>query len=76
MSAPEMEQNTTTDFQLHVIRENKNIIDYTEQKLKRYARSVKDPQQKQTLQELMDRYIDGTVAICWKRGLPAWLSIK
>jgi hypothetical protein len=76
MSAPEMEQNTTTDFQLHVIRESKNIIDYTEQKLKRYARTIKDPQQKQTLQELMDRYIDGSVAICWKRGLPAWLNIK
>ena len=76
MSAPEMEQNTTTDFQLHVIRESKNIIDYTEQKLKRYARTIKDPQQKQTLQELMDRYIDGSVAIFWKRGLPAWLNIK
>lgn len=76
MSAPEMEQNTTTDFQLHVIRENKNIIDYTEQKLKRYARTVKDPQQLQTIQELMDRYIDGSVAICWKRGFPAWLNIK
>lgn len=76
MSAPEMEQNTTTDFQLHVIRENKNVIDYTEQKLKRYARTIKDPQQKQTLQELMDKYIDGSVAICWKRGFPAWLNIK
>lgn len=76
MSVSETEQSTTTDFQLHVIRENKNIIDYTEQKLKRYARTVKDPQQLQTIQELMDRYIDGSVAICWKRGYPAWLNIK
>ena len=76
MNTSETEQNTRTDFQLHVIRENQNIIDYTEQKLKRYARTVKDPQQLQTIQELMEKYIDGSVAICWKRGYPAWLNIK
>jgi hypothetical protein len=65
-----------TDFQLHVNRESKNIIDYTEQKLKRFARSIKDPQQKQSVQDLMDRHIDGSIAICWKKGYPAWLQIK
>ena len=75
MSATDVEP-TTTDFQLHVIRENKNIIDYTEKKLKRYAKMIKDPQQKQSLQDLVDKYIDGSVAVCWKGGNPAWLNIK
>jgi hypothetical protein len=76
VSDTEIASSTTTEFQLHVRRENKNIIDYTEQKLKRFVKSIKDPQQKETVQELMNRYIDGSIAICWKKGYPAWLQVK
>jgi hypothetical protein len=76
MSAQESEQAATTDFQLHVVREGRNVIDYTEQKLKRYAKMIKDPKQQEVLHDLMHKYIDGSIAICWKGGLPAWLNIK
>lgn len=76
MSMSESEQSTTTDFQLHVVRENKNIVDYTEQKLKRYSKLAKDPQQQKAIQDLMEKYMNGSIAICWQNGLPAWLVVK
>lgn len=51
------------------------IVDYTEHRLKRYAESVHDPQQRATLFGLLDRYRKGMVAIAWRGGLPVWLNV-
>ena len=60
-----------TEFQLHVGRsETRNVIDFTEYKLVRYALKCKDPQQKLILMALVDDYRAGSVAISWRRGAP------
>ena len=68
--------STSTEFQLYVSGRQPNIIDYTEFKLKKYMKLAKDPQQIEALQELCNKYTDGTVAICWKKGYPGWLNLK
>lgn len=66
----------STDFQLHSGRgADKNIIDFTEQKLLRYALKTKDPQQKMILMALVDDYRRGDVAIAWKSGNPVYIRV-
>mgnify|MGYP007044014411 CR=1 FL=1 len=66
----------STDFQLHVGRgSDKNVIDFTEQKLLRYALKTNDPQQKLTLVAMIEDYRNGHIAIAWKRGTPVYLRV-
>ena len=71
----------STDYQLHksqlVIFAGilHKVIDYTEHRLMRYADAVKDPQQKATLVDLINKYRKGLVAVAWKRGMPLWLPV-
>jgi len=66
----------STDFQLHVGRgAEKNIIDFTEQKLLRYAVKASDPQQKLTLMVMVDDYRNGHIAVAWKCGKPVYLKV-
>lgn len=71
----------STEFQLHksqltIFQEILDqVIDYTEHRLKKYANSVKDHQQRAALLELVERYKKGMVAIAWKKGRPVWLSV-
>ena len=70
-----MEEDEVTDFQLHVPRGG-NIIDYTEVKLRRIIVGLRDPNQRESLQALTDLYLSGSVAICWKKGHPAWFQVR
>lgn len=70
-----------TDFVLHKSQKAypngyyKNIIDYTEHKLIRYANSIKDQQQKLVILTMISDYKVGKIAIAWKRGNPVWLKV-
>jgi len=70
-----------TEFQLHKSQLTifqgilKKVFDYSEHRLVRYIDNVKDPQQKLVLVALLQDYIDGNVALAWKRGLPIWVKV-
>lgn len=69
-----------TEFQLHKSQISayssiQNIIDYTEKKLIKYTKSVTDAQQKLVLLAILKDYLEGTVAISWKKGKPIYLRI-
>lgn len=51
------------------------VIDFTEYKLKQYAQSIDDQQQKTTLIELIAKYKKGQVAVAWREGRPIWLAV-
>lgn len=53
----------------------RSIIDFSEHKLKRYIKSVSDPQKKHVLSKLLDDYKDGEVVIGWLEGRPQWLKV-
>jgi len=71
----------STEFQLHKSQLTifngilDQVIDYTEHRLNRYAKSVKDSQQSAALFELVERYKKGMVAIAWRKGRPVWLRV-
>lgn len=66
-----------TDFQLHVKKREgiRNVIDFTEQKLIRYAVKIKDQQQKLILLALIEDYRAGLAAVAWRRGSPVPLRV-
>lgn len=70
-----------TDFVLHrsqqttIAGSQKNIVDYTEHKLIRYATNVQDPQQKLVLMALITDYRAGQVAVAWRRGQPVYIRV-
>jgi hypothetical protein len=72
---------TTTEFHMHKSQKSMfngiqhRVIDYTEHRLIRYAKTVKDKQQQYVLLELIQSYKAGKVAIAWKRGLPVWIPV-
>lgn len=65
-----------TEFQLHVqAGPKKKLVDFTEQKLLRYAAKTKDVQQKLTLLAMVDDYRGGLIAISWRNGLPVYFRV-
>lgn len=65
-----------TEFQFHIGQKaSLNVIDFTERKLIHYSSKTKDPQQKRTLEALIDGYRKGLVAVAWRRGLPVPLHV-
>lgn len=76
-----MKLGDCTEFQLHKSQQTifhgilKKIFDYSEKRLIRYINTVKDIQQKLILVALLQDYIDGHVAIAWKRGQPIWVKV-
>jgi len=70
-----------TEFQLHKSQQTifhgilRKVLDYSEYRLIRYINLVKDPQQKLVLVALLQDYIDGNVALAWKRGQPIWIKV-
>jgi len=67
---------TSTEFQLYVGRSKKNVLDFTEQKLIRYAAKTIDPQQKLILTALIEDYRNGLVAVAWRRGAAVYFKVK
>lgn len=59
---------TSTEFQLYGVNGGKNLVDFTEQKLMRYASKTKDPQQKLVLMSMLEDYRGGLIAVAWRRG--------
>jgi len=76
-----VDKDWSTDFVLHksqqtVFRGIQNkIIDYTEHRLVRYAKSVIDLQQKLILMAMIDDYRNGNIAVAWKKGLPIYVKV-
>ena len=73
--------NDCTDFVMHISQQTnlsgkrKNLIDYTQKRLEKYARTIKDEQQRMILLALLHDYNKGNVAIAWKRGLPIYIQV-
>lgn len=60
-----------TDFQLHAGKHRpRNVVDFTEYRLIKYADKTNDHQQKLILLTLIDDYRRGLVAVAWRRGYP------
>ena len=64
-----------TEFQLHGSNGSHNVVDFTEKKLLRYASRSQDSQQKLVLMAMIKDYMDGNIAIAWKRGQPVWIKV-
>jgi hypothetical protein len=70
-----------TDFQLHKTQLDKfsgiqhKIIDFTEHRLKKYISITHNEEQKDVLNDLLNKYVKGHVAISWKAGIPHWLKV-
>jgi hypothetical protein len=65
-----------TEFQLYMGNKNgKNVIDFTEKKLIKYALKCADAQQKLVLMALIRDYRAGAVAVAWRRGAPVPIRI-
>ncbi len=71
---PERKQHCT-EFQLHGEGNQKGVIDFTEQKLVRFAARIVDAQQKLVVLAMLDDYRDGNIAVAWRRGQPCWLRV-
>lgn len=55
---------------------SKNVVDYTEYKLRRFEKSLKDVKQKNALNDLLNKYKEGRLAVGWKDGRPTWAVLK
>jgi len=68
-----------TEFQMHKSQLSllsvRYIIDYSEQKLKYFIKTVTDAQQKETLTKVLESYKKGEVAVAWKAGKPVWVNV-
>ncbi len=69
----------STEFQLHKSQlpasNVKKVLDYTEHRLRIFLQRILDPQQKQTLNEVIKKYCKGEVAVAWKAGKPVWINV-
>ena len=69
----------STAFQLHksqlILSTGKNVIDFSEYRLKMFVQKITDEQQKQTIIDIIKQYCKGTVAIAWKEGKPVWVHV-
>lgn len=68
-----------TEFQMHKsqlsVESVRSIIDYTENKLKLFLRTITDPQQKDSIAKVIESYCKGEIAVAWKAGKPVWLQV-
>lgn len=64
----------STDFQLYV-GSGSNVIDFTRHRLLAFANKTKDLQQQMFLMALVEDYVNGLVAIAWKRGSPVHIKV-
>jgi hypothetical protein len=63
-----------TEFQVHG-GEARNVIDFTERKLIKFAAKATDPQLKLTLAAMVDDYRKGHIAVAWRRGQPVYIKV-
>jgi len=77
----ELNLGNSTDFVMHISRiqickDSKCvIIDFTERKLLKYAKTTKDKQQQLVIMALVVDYKAGHVAVAWKNGNPVPLRV-
>lgn len=70
-----------TAFQLHKSQLNifdgcrRKVIDYTEHRLLKYAKALKDEQQKNVIMTMVADYKKGKIAIAWKGGKPISMKV-
>ncbi len=80
-SDSDVDLKTCTSYCLHKSQQTflegagSKVIDYTEHKLRRFADSVKDEQQKRVIRELIIEYVAGLVAVAWSRGKPTYIRV-
>jgi hypothetical protein len=70
-----------TEFTLHVSQKSEfskcrvQLIDYTEQKLKRYIATIVDKQQILVLNAMLSDYVQGHIAVAWRKGQPVYIKV-
>jgi len=70
-----VDDNNIVNFSTHS-RIGENVIDFTEKKLQSFAKKTKDPEQRNKIQEVIEAYLAGKIAIAWRDGSPSWIRIK
>ena len=70
-----------TEFTLHVSQQSffsvskKKLVDYTEFKLRKYMKSVSDEQQRIVIASMLVDYLNGLIAVAWRRGQPVYVKV-
>lgn len=68
----------TTEYALHSslrAQDYKNVLDLSEFRMRRYADSVTDQQQQRVLLQLIEEFLDGDIAVAWKRGRLSYIRV-
>lgn len=72
-------RSNCTEFSLHkkykVNNDSRHIVDFSEKKLIIFIDKILDQQQKLFLVALLKDYIDGNVALAWKKGVPLYFKV-
>lgn len=66
--------STCTEFQVHVDA-GPDVIDFTLRRLQLCVQLARDPRQKLALAALVQDYVDGNLAVAWRRGRPVPLRL-
>lgn len=71
-----------TTYQIHIRHRASlryhlpQLLDFTEAKLLKNIKNSPDPILKLKHAALLQDYLDGKIAVCWKQGMPYFLKIK
>ena len=73
--------NTTHHMQIYSLidaspEHRSNLFDFTEQKLLRFEKLLRDEKQKVALYDLIKKYKEGMIAIGWSHGSPLWTTLR
>lgn len=70
-----------TSFQLHKSQQTifsgvlDDVLDFTEHKLAKHIETIDDPIEIQKLNNLLQDYLSGKVAVAWNKGEPVSINI-
>lgn len=75
------DENTIHNMQIYSLLESSSdkqnkLFDFTEHKLLKFGKMVKDENQKIAIEEIIKRYKEGRIAVGWNHGIPMWTPIK
>jgi len=79
LSLVKKQNNGKTEYTLHKNYTSasncKNVIDFSEMKLRKLLTHAGDEQQRKVLSNLINDYINGDVIIAWRSGMPLFMTV-
>jgi len=68
----------STDYALHSSlrsQDTRNVLDLSEFRMRRYVMNITDKQQRNIILDLIDDFVDGDIAVAWKRGKLSYIRV-